>query len=119
MTFQETLQEFANATGAKGAVMLAWGGEAVASYAACAGTEMDLIGAQHAPALDIIKEASSRHDPSSPVKTVFITSTKTRLSIAVIKDSYCLVASLDRFTPMGKVIEESRKAVQRIEEEMG
>lgn len=117
MTFLETLQEFANATGAKGAVMLAWDGEAVASYAA--GAEMDLIGAQHAPVLDIIKEASSRHDPSAHVKTVFITSAKARLSISVIKDNYCLVASLERFTPMGKVIVESRKAVQRIEAEMG
>ena len=119
MTFQETLQEFANATGAKGAVMLAWDGETVASYAAGAGTEMDLIGAQHAPVLDIIKEASSRHDPSASVQTIFITSAFARLSISVIKDNYCLVASLERFTPMGKVIVESRKAVQRIEEEMG
>ncbi len=119
MTFQETLQEFANAVGAKGAVMLAWDGEAVASYAANADTGMDLIGAQHAPVLDTIKEACSRHDPSAPVKTIFITSAFARLSISVIKDNYCLVASLERFTPMGKVIVESRKAVQRIEEEMG
>ncbi|MBI5236937.1 MAG: roadblock/LC7 domain-containing protein [Deltaproteobacteria bacterium] len=119
MTFQETLQEFADAVGAKGAAMLAWDGEAVASYAVGADTEMDLIGAHHSPVLDTIKEASSRHDPSAPVQTVFITSAKARLSISVIKDNYCLVASLERYTPMGKVIVESRKAVQRIEEEMG
>lgn len=116
--FDKILKELAQSAGATGAIMLDWEGEVVASYSHSTALEMDLIGAHHGIILNIIKDAASRHGVSE-VSSVSITTEKTRLAISTIKEGYYLVVTMDRAKPQGKALFESKRAVARIEEEMG
>ncbi|MDO8427366.1 MAG: roadblock/LC7 domain-containing protein [Deltaproteobacteria bacterium] len=118
MSFDLILKELTKNAGAKGAVMLDSDGEIVASHADSPSLEIDLIGAHHGIVLDIIKDATSR-SAFSGVRSVAISTVKSRLAISTLKEGYYLLVAMGRSAPMGKALFESRRAVERIEEEMG
>jgi len=119
MPFTSILKELAARSGATGAVMLDWEGEIVASYAGIEGLELDLIGAHHGIILDIIKDAVNKDEGSGGVKTVFITTNANRLAITSLKEGYYIVLTIPKTRLGSRAVYESKKAVARIEEEMG
>lgn len=118
MSFREILKGLVESLGAEGAVMLAHDGELVDSYASSGSIEMDLIGAHHGVIFNIVKDVSSRYGGSA-VESVAIVTGSSRLVISAIKEGYCLVIVLGGRGPLGGPLLQSRKAVERIEEEMG
>lgn len=118
MTFGRILEDLSMSAGANGAILIDWDGEIVATWAASDQVDMQLIGAHHEIILDIVKEAASRHDRLD-VRHLAITTEKARLAISTVKEGYCLVVALGSERPVGKAILESKRAVERIEEEMG
>ncbi|WKZ32982.1 MAG: roadblock/LC7 domain-containing protein [Thermodesulfobacteriota bacterium] len=118
MAFDSILEDLSMRAGANGAILIDWDGEIVASWAASRDVNIDLIGAHHEIILDIVKEAASRHDRQD-VRHLAITTDKAKLAISTVKEGYCLVVALGNERPMGKALFESKRAVERIEEEMG
>ncbi len=117
MSFREILRGLVESLGAEGAVMLAHDGELVDSYAASE-IEMDLIGAHFGVIFNIVNDVSSRYGGSA-VESVAIVTGSSRLVVSAIKEGYCLVIALGGRGPLGGPLLQSRKAVARIEEEMG
>ncbi len=105
--------------GVVGAIMVAHDGEVVASAAAPGARDMDLVGAHYAVVLDRIKDAGSRVDDRAGINSIVVSTKRFRQVMTVIKDGYCLVVLIKRRAPSGRVLLESGKAVERIEEEMG
>ncbi|MBI5491965.1 MAG: roadblock/LC7 domain-containing protein [Deltaproteobacteria bacterium] len=118
MQFNFILEDLTKKAGARGAIMLDSDGEIVASHSETPSLDIDLIGAHHGIVLDIIKDASTRSSLTG-VKTVSITTDRSRLAISTLKEGYYLLLAMARSTPMGKALFESRMAVERLEEEMG
>ncbi|MBI2412958.1 MAG: hypothetical protein HYV24_07100 [Deltaproteobacteria bacterium] len=118
MSFREILRGLVESLGAEGAVMLAHDGELVDFYASRDSIEMDLIGAHFGVIFNIVKDVSSRYGGSA-VESVAITTGSSRLVISSIKEGYCLVTALGGRGSLGRALVQSKKAVARIEEEMG
>jgi predicted regulator of Ras-like GTPase activity (Roadblock/LC7/MglB family) len=119
VAFKTILKGLTEATGAEGAALLDKDGELVDSYSRSRDVEIDLIGAHHGIILNAVKEAASRQEASPEVVSVVISTERLRLAIATVKDGYYLVVAVDRARPAGLALFESRRAVKRIEEEMG
>ncbi|MBI5588219.1 MAG: roadblock/LC7 domain-containing protein [Deltaproteobacteria bacterium] len=118
MPFKAILQDLALKAGATGAIMLDREGEVVASCAQNDSLQIDLIGAHHGIILNIIQDASTRSD-FPEVSSVSISTDSAKLSISSIKEGYYLVVALEKRRPIGKTLFESRRAIKKIEEEMG
>lgn len=118
MPFTRILKELTEKSGAKGAIMLDYDGEVVASYSEAETLEIDLIGAHHGIILNIIKDAAARSS-GGMVSSVSISTDILRIAISSIKDDYYLVMAMDRRSPVGKAAFESRRAVKELEKEMG
>lgn len=118
MSFHEILRGLVEELGAEGAVMLASDGEVVDVYASKESIEMDIIGAHHSVIFNSVKEIGSRQGGAAIEYAAIVTGTS-RLLLSAIKEGYCLVVALNGRGPVGRALIESRKAVLRIEEEMG
>ncbi|MFQ5735626.1 MAG: roadblock/LC7 domain-containing protein [Thermodesulfobacteriota bacterium] len=116
--FNAILKDLTAKAGANGAIMLDHDGELVASYSGSTDLDMDLIGAHHGIILNIIRDASTR-SAFKDVQSVSISTGKTRLAISTLKDGYYLVLATGKALPVGKALFESKKAVRRLEAEMG
>jgi predicted regulator of Ras-like GTPase activity (Roadblock/LC7/MglB family) len=119
MAFKDILKNLAAKTGATGAVMLDREGEMVEHYATKKGLELDAIGAHKVIILNMVKDVASRHAGSGPVKSVGITTKTTKLAITPLKEGYYLLLAMDRTRPLGKAVLECKRAVPRLEKEMG
>ena len=118
MPFKAILQDLTQNSGAFGAIMLDREGEVVASWAQNDSLQIDLIGAHHGIILNIIQDASRRSD-FSDVSSVSISTDSAKLAISSIKEGYYLVVALEKRRPVGKALFESRRAIKKIEREMG
>ncbi len=118
MAFEKILKGITGISGVVGVVMVARDGEVVASADVSGGLEMDLVGAHYALALDRIKEAGARVNPEAEVSSVVASTTRFKQLIAVIKDGYSLVVIMEKRALSGRVLFESGRIVQEIEEEM-
>jgi predicted regulator of Ras-like GTPase activity (Roadblock/LC7/MglB family) len=119
MPFKKILRNLTETAGVVGAIMVAHDGEVVASAAAPGARDMDLVGAHYAVVLDLIKDAGVRVDAGAGVSSIVVSTKRFRQVMTVIKDGYCLVVLIKRHAPSGRVLMESRKTVEKIEEEMG
>jgi predicted regulator of Ras-like GTPase activity (Roadblock/LC7/MglB family) len=119
MPFEKILEDLIEMAGVVGAIMVAHDGEVVASAAAPGAPDMDLVGAHYAVVLDMIKDAGLRVDAGAGVNSIVVSTERFRQVMTVIKDGYCLVVLIERHAPSGRVLLESGKTVERIEEAMG
>lgn len=119
MPFNTILKELAKRSGANGAVLLSIDGEVVASFADSPALEIDLIGAHHGVILSIIQDAAARLKEPDSVKAVSISTGNARLTICALKEGLCLVLAMNKSKHMGKALTESRKAIEKIEKELG
>lgn len=119
MSFKDILKELTEKTGADGAIMLDHGGEAVDRYSTSKELELDAIGAHKGIILNMLKDVAARHVGSGEVKSVGITTKTTRLAIIPLKEDYFLLVAMDRKRPLGRTFFECRRAVTKLEEEMG
>lgn len=117
MVFTEILKSLSGRTGARGAVMIDRDGEIVASWPESSGLDMALVGAHYEIILDSVKTAAPKR--FGRVGSVFITTDSARVAIFALKDEYCLVVALERNAPTRRVINESSRAAELIEKEMG
>ncbi len=118
MAFEKILKGITGISGVVGVVMVARDGEVVASADVSGGLEMDLVGAHYALALDRIKEAGARVNPEAEVRSIVASTARFKQLITVIKDGYSLVVIMKKHALSGRVLFESRKIIQEIEEEM-
>ncbi len=119
MPFNAILKELAEKSGADGAVLMSLDGEVVASFAGSPGLEMDLIGAHQGVILTTVQDAAARLKERGEVKAVSISTGNSRLTICALKESLCLVLAMNRSRHVGKALAESRKAIAKIEKELG
>ncbi len=119
MPFKKILRNLTETAGVIGAIMVARDGELVASAVQPGGQDMDLVGAHYAVVLDLIKDAVARVDAGTGVNSIVVSTERFRQVMTVIKDGYCLVVLIKRDASSGRVLMESRKTVERIEEAMG
>ena len=121
MSFTAILKDLAHETGAIGAVLLDWEGEAIASYSGSPLLELDLIGAHHGIILDIARDAAGRQTGISAgdITSIAITTSIGRLVISIIKDGYYVILALPRSVSIARCVFEVRKAIPLIEKEMG
>lgn len=119
MSFEKILEDLIGTAGVVGAIMVAHDGEVVASAAQPEARDMDLVGAHYAVVLDRIKDAGSRVDAGAGISSIVVSTKGFRQVMTVIKEGYCLVVLMKRHAPSGRVLLESRKTVERIEESMG
>ncbi len=118
MSFNEILKDLSTRAGASGAIMLDHEGEVVASHSDAPGLDIDLIGVHHGIILNIIRDASTRSD-FKDVESVSISTRTTRLAISTLKEGCYLVLAMGKHLPMGRALFESKRAVKRLEAEMG
>ncbi len=118
MPFEAILHELTERSGASGAVLLGADGDMVASFTASPALEMDLIGAHHGVILNIVRDAAERLD-EGPVKAISITTGASRITVCSLKEDLCLVLVMKRQAQPGKALMESRRAIVRIEKELG
>lgn len=119
MPFNVILAELAKRSGAEGAVLLSFDGEVVASFAASPAVEIDLIGAHNGVIFSIVQDAAARLKEPDAVKAVSISTENSRLTISALKEGLCLVLSMNKSRHLGKALTESRKAIAKIEKELG
>lgn len=117
MSFKTILQRLVDSTGATGAILLASDGEVVESYSGTE-TELDLIGAHQGIILSSIKDATGRSD-SGRVRSVTVSTEKTRLVILTVKEGYYIVVTAAKACFTGKILMEGALALKSVEEEMG
>lgn len=116
MIFTEILKDLCVMTSASGAVMVDRDGELVASWPE-ADFYMALIGAHCEIILDVAIEAASIR--KSEIRSVLISTDKSKLAVIPVKEGYCLVVALSTGAPLERVAPVAAKAVERIEAEMG
>lgn len=116
MSFKTILKRLVDSTGATGAVLLASDGEVVESYSSSQ-AELDLIGAHQGIVLSSIKDAAQR-SASSAVRSVTISTEKTRLVILTVKEGYYIVVTAPRARFAGMVLMEGGGALKSVEDEM-
>ncbi len=119
MSFEKILEGLIETAGVAGAVMVAHDGEVVASAVQPGARDMELVGAHYAVVLDLIKNAGLRIDAGAGLSSIVVSTKRFRQVMTVIKDGYCLIVLINRDAPSGRVLMESRKTVERIEEAMG
>jgi len=119
MPFNAILTELAKKSGAEGAVLLSLDGEVVASFAASPSVEIDLIGAHNGVILSIVQDAAARLKEANQVKAVSISTGNTRLTICTLKEGLCLVLTMNKSRHLGKALSESKRAIVKIEKELG
>ncbi|MDH4226653.1 MAG: roadblock/LC7 domain-containing protein [Deltaproteobacteria bacterium] len=118
MPFKKILKELCDRTGAKGAIMLDWEGEAVDMYSTDANLELAALGAHKGIILNLLKEATQRVDNQAVVEHVGISTSNSRIILHVLKDGYYVLLTMDRDKQLGRAMFETKKASKRLLAEM-
>lgn len=119
MAFKKILENLTIRTGAAGAILLDFEGEAIDCFSTGTDLELDMIGAHNSIILNMLREVSNRQKNSGEVETVGISTAKTKLALSTIKDGYYLLVAMDIKKPFGRAFFESKKAVVEILKEIG
>lgn len=135
MPFETILKDLTARTGATGAIMLDWEGEAVNMYSTSGDLKLDAIAAHNVIVLNMLKELTRRNgkshnkggvspngggvSPNGRVESLGIVTGGMKLAISTIREDYYLLLALERKRSMARAFYESRRAVRRIVEEIG